>query len=176
MKKRTLLVLILVNFVCAFTAHSQESYSQGYHNALGVRLGGLTTGITIKHFTTSTTALEGILGFSHRSFIVTGLFEKQKPIENAEGLSWFYGGGAHIGFFRYGGYYYYYGNGNPHYRYYVLEEGGSTAIVGLDFIIGLDYKFQNAPFDIGLDLKPFIDFQDGVYGYWDGALSLRFTF
>ena len=33
--------------------------AQSYNTAIGVRLGGLTKGLTVKHFTNSTTAIEG---------------------------------------------------------------------------------------------------------------------
>jgi hypothetical protein len=40
----------------------------------------------------------------------------------------------------------------------------------------MEYKFQNAPITVGLDIKPAFDFVDGFPGYWDGALTARFAF
>jgi len=170
MKKYSLHILTIL-----FLSFASVTQAQDYHTALGVRLGGLTSGLTIRHFTNPGTALEGIVGVGHRAFILTGLYEKQRAFENAEGLSWFYGIGGHAGFFRYGGYYYYYHDHGNH-GYYVVEEGATETVAGVDFILGLDYKIPNAPIDLGLDLKPFVDFWDGAEGYWDGALSIRFTF
>lgn len=59
---------------------------------------------------------------------------------------------------------------------YVIREGDNTTLVGVDVILGLDYKFNNAPFNIGLDVKPFVDFYDGTTVLLDAALSLRFAF
>ncbi|MFI5205089.1 MAG: hypothetical protein ACHQF2_11390 [Flavobacteriales bacterium] len=148
--------------------------AQTYNTGIGIRLGGQSSGITFRHFTNGDGAIEGIVSLGHKSFIVTGLYEKFKPINNAPGLQWFYGGGLHIGFFSYGGHYNRYKD-HGHY-YYVEEEGGTAVVPGVDFIIGLDYKFDNAPINIGLDLKPFIDFDNGLRGYWDGAFSFRFVF
>jgi len=149
--------------------------AQDYHTGIGFRAGGLTSGLTVKHFMSPDAALEGIAGFGYRSFLITGLYEKHNAIPSAEGLKWFYGGGAHIGFFRYGGYYYIV---KAHGNHFYYEEDGinGATIGGLDFIIGLDYKFNRAPINLSLDLKPFVDFYNGAYGYFDGALSFRFVF
>lgn len=157
-----------------FTFLFLQAHAQNYKTGIGVRLGGLTSGLTVRGFVNENSAIEGIAGFGHKSFLLTGLYEKFKPINNAAGLQWFYGGGVHLGFFRYGGSYYYYKNRGTH--IYYSEEGGSQAVFGLDFIIGLDYKFNNAPLNIGLDLKPMVDFFDGAQLYFDGALSFRFVF
>ena len=147
---------------------------QNYKTGIGVRLGGLTTGLTFRTFVNSNSAIEGIAGFGNKNFVLTGLYEKFKPVSNAAGLQWFYGGGAHIGFFSYGSSYWYYKNKGTH--IYVEEPGHSSSVFGIDFILGMDYKFNNAPLNIGLDLKPFVDFIYGTQGYFDGALSFRFVF
>lgn len=160
-------LLIVAILLVSFAAQAQN-----YNTAIGVRLGGLTNGVTIKHFVASRTALEGIVSFGQKSFLVTGLYEKHRSIDNAAGLTWLYGVGAHVGFFNYGGGYYYVKNN----RTYVLREGDNRTVVGADFILGLDYKFPNVPFNVGLDIKPFVDFFDGPKGFFDGAVSLRFAF
>ena len=163
---KRLLVMIL------FSVSTLALSAQAYNTGIGVRLGGLTSGITVKHFVNSNSAIEGIVSFGHRSFLLTGLYEKHQPIPDAAGLTWLYGGGAHIGFFRYGGYY----RAHKNRIYYVEYPGESATVVGIDFIIGLDYKFNKAPLNLGLDVKPFVDFFDGPSGYFDGALSFRFVF
>lgn len=149
--------------------------AQPYKTGIGVRLGGITNGITVKHFTNSNTALEGILSFGRHSFLITGLYEKHQVFPKAEGLTWFYGLGPHVGFFEndYGyDYFYYKSHKNP--KVYIYHEDTRMSIGG-DFILGLDYKFRNAPVNLSLDVKPFFDFVPGFYGYWEGALSFRFT-
>ncbi len=169
---KTLRKLVIV-FIAAI-AISISLKAQDYKTEFGFRAGGLTSGLTVKHFINSDGALEGIMSFGYRSTVITGLYEKHENIPSAQGLKWFYGGGAHIGFFSYGGYYYtVHGHGNI---YYVEREGESASVGGLDFIIGLDYKFNKAPVNVSLDIKPFVDFFNGTSGYFDGALSFRFVF
>ena len=169
---------IILTTATAQETDPQNNTAEGYNynTAIGARLGGLTNGITVKHFTAPSTALEGILGFGHSSFLITGLYEKHRDIASAPGLMWLYGIGGHVGFFRYGGYYYRVAYNDGRRVYYVANPGPSATVAGLDFILGLDYKYRNAPFNLGLDIKPFVDFYGGAYGYFDGALSVRFAF
>ncbi len=157
-------ILLLMAMLVATPGFAQ---SQSYGTAVGARLGGLTSGLTIKHFTSSSTALEGIVSFGSRSFIITGLYEVHNPISGARGLQWLYGGGAHIGFFNDGGSYYTF-RGEHVYN--------NRSVVGLDLILGLDYKFKGAPINIGIDVKPIIDFYDGAIMYFDTGFSVRLTF
>ena len=169
MTRKAVSLLVVLCMVSLHALHAQD-----YNKGLGIRLGGHSSGFTFRGFTNENTALEGILSFGHKSFFITGLYEKFKPIENAEGLTWFYGGGVHIGFFKTGGTYYVYKNKGNH--VYVVRDGESKLVPGVDFIIGMDYKFNNAPLNLGLDMKPFMDFIDGVEIYFDAALSFRFVF
>jgi hypothetical protein len=148
--------------------------AQGYKTGIGLRLSGWNTGISFKQSIGEPRAIEGLFSFRRGGFVVTGLYEKHTSFPNAEGLSWFYGGGAHVGFYDDGYDYYYYSYRNN--KVYVYKDNGSATVgLGLDFILGLAYKFKNAPIDLSLDAKPFADFVDGFQGYWDGALTLRFT-
>ena len=154
---------------------SVKSKAESYETGIGLRLGGISSGITVKHFIGSTTAMEGILSFNRHTLLLTGLYEKYQPFPKADGLSWFYGGGVHLGFFNNDkGYEYFYYKG-PQNKINVIEHKNADVSFGGDFIIGLDYKIKNAPVNLSLDVKPFIDFLPGFYGYWEGALSIRFT-
>lgn len=152
-----------------------KTNAQPYSTGIGLRLGGITSGITVKHFTGSNSALEGILSFGRHSLLLTGLYEKHTAFPKAEGLTWFFGGGAHIGFFErnYGYYEFYYRSHGNKIKY--VDYYDNRTSFGLDFIIGLDYKFKDAPVNLSLDVKPFFDLSPGFYGYWEPALSIRFT-
>ena len=162
MKTKYLIVALLIG-VASFVTNS---YAQSYNTGVGLRFGGLTSGITVKHFTNSSTALEGILSIGRRSFVITGLYEKHSSANKSSDLKFLYGFGAHVGFFQDGGSYYY--NNNRPYT--------ATTVLGIDGILGLDYKFNKAPINISMDIKPFIDFFGGNYVYMDGGVSLRYTF
>jgi hypothetical protein len=167
MKWKTVLMLLFLVF-------TQKAYSQDKSTGIGIRLGGLNSGLTLRHFVSENTALEGLFNFGYKSFVITGLYEKHFPVEGSEGLAWFIGGGAHLGFFRYGGSYYVY---RSHGRFlYVDDVNATRSIGGLDGILGLNYKIKNAPIDLSLDIKPFVDFFQFPTGYFDGGFSFRFLF
>lgn len=168
MKKKAF-SLLFVFVLIAIGARAQE-----YKTGLGIRLGGISQGITLKHFVKEDAALEGIFSFGRRSLLITGLYEKHKPLGASEGLRWFYGGGLHLGFYNDGYDYFYYKSRGTH--LYISERRRNKVGVGADFIIGMEYKITNAPITLGLDLKPFVDFTEDIYFYWDGAFSARFTF
>jgi hypothetical protein len=143
--------------------------AQNYKTGIGIRFGGLTNGLSIKHFTSSTVALEGLLSTANNGFFFTGLYEKHATVGNDAALKLVYGIGGHLGFFREGGYYFY-----KKRVYY--NNAVRVGIVGLDAIVGLEYKFRNAPISVGIDVKPFVDFYNGSYIYVDGGISLRYVF
>ncbi|MFO7823744.1 MAG: hypothetical protein R6V72_07370 [Cyclobacterium sp.] len=143
-----------------------ESKAQTYATGIGLRA-GVSNGLTVKHFIQSDVALEGILHTRWRGLVITGLYEVHKNIREVRGLRWFYGGGAHIGSWN---------SGNPPPPWADSGYRGST-IVGIDGIIGLDYKFEDAPINLSLDYKPAFNIINGG-GFWgdEVALSIRFTF
>jgi hypothetical protein len=79
-QKHTLIIALLS--IMSYTTTAQK-----YKTAIGFRVGGQTNGLTIRHFTNSKTALEGILSVGQNAFLVTGLYEKFVPISGASGLN-----------------------------------------------------------------------------------------
>ena len=79
------------------------------------------------------------------------------PINGAAGLQWYIGPGAHIGFYN--------------------TKYGDDSFIGVDGVIGLDYKFRGAPINISLDWQPSFEFGDnrGFVSSW-GGLGIRYTF
>jgi hypothetical protein len=140
--------------------------AQSYQSAVGLRLGGLTNGLTVKHFVSNSSALEGILSIGNKAFVVTGLYEMHTPVDQSKLFAFYYGIGAHVGFFQDGGYYYYHND-----LIYTHQ-----SVVGIDGILGLEYKFKTVPLNVGMDFKPFIDFNDRSNIYFDGGVSIRYTF
>lgn len=167
--KKALIILFLVS---ASVVNAQQ-----YSTAIGLRLGGYNSGISVKHFIGSANALEGLITFGRSAFRITGLYEHHTAFPNAEGLSWYYGAGVHVGFYTndYGYSYWRYYKNKGTYIFINDDYRDSNISIGGDFILGLEYKFKNAPINLGLDVKPFIDFVPGFFGYWEGALSVRFT-
>lgn len=139
--------------------------AQDYKTGIGLRA-GYPAGLTIKHFLNRKAALEGLLSTRWGGFVVTGLFEAHRPLADVERLNWYYGFGAHVGFW----------NGNYKYNYWG-DPGMSYTIVGVDGILGLEYNFREIPVNLGLDWKPAFNF-NSVAAFWgDGAaLSIRYIF
>lgn len=155
----------------------QKSYVQNnptYSTALGLR-GGLTSGITLKHFTSGNTAIEGIIGIRPFGMSITGLFEFYYPIAT-DGLQWYYGFGGHAAFRTGGAYYNDRMRGNRFDR--ELDYQRTDLGMGVDGIVGIEYKIPPIPFAISLDLKPFIEFNTSgrVYIALDPGLGVKFTF
>jgi len=139
------------------------SNAQDYHTGIGFR-GGFTNGLTIKHFVSSKTALEGIIGSRWRGLELTGLYEIHGRAFKAERLNWYIGFGGHVGFWD--GKYTKWGERDQQYT-----------VVGIDGILGLEYNFAEVPFNISVDWKPAYNF----YGYTEfwvdgGAFSIRYIF
>lgn len=140
---------------------------------IGIRVGGLSSGVSGKYFFKDQVAVEGIVGtnFGRRGFHLTGLYEIHAETLGVPGLQWFYGAGAHIGAYK-GRYYH-----DRRYKKYDDSFNKTLITVGIDGIVGLDYQITEIPVSVGIDFKPFLDVnQDGLFLLPDGALTVRYTF
>jgi hypothetical protein len=136
--------------------------SAQYKHAIGGRF-GTANGISYKTFVNTNNALEFIANFQSSSgysyFRFTGLMEKHSPINDIDGLRWYYGFGATVGSRTY----------KP------TDENG--LLLAADGILGLDFKFPDAPINISMDWKPAIELVPNTRLNGQGVgFSLRFTF
>ena len=156
MKKNLTVVFFMLSIFTGKLFAQSNVGSSDYKTALGVKF--YPGAISLKHFVSDKTALEGIAYFWNRGSRITGLYEIHGDLENAGGLKWYIGPGAHVGF---------YSN-----KYYA---GGTY--IGLDGVIGLDYKIKSAPINLSLDWQPSFEFGDGAgfSGNW-GGLAIRYVF
>lgn len=160
MTMRKLLFTLLAG-VALFTLTTSSANAQDYKNAIGGRFGS-ANGISFKTGLSKGAMLELIGNFRSNKavdyFNLTGLYEVYKPINGAQGLNFFYGGGATIGSAKVKGF-----DGDVY-----LSANG---------VLGLDYKFNGVPFNISLDWIPAFQLtpNTGFYG-GDVGLGLRFTF
>ena len=155
-------------FLIMALSTAKLSAQANYKTGVGIRGGGYENGLTIKHFTNSSTAIEGILGFRPGVIIVTGLYEKHAVAFSERSLNWYYGAGAHIGSIDGGRYYRGYGKD----RFYDNDE----LLIGFDGILGLEWKIPEIPIALSFDLHPRLEFARGPYLGIEPAASLRFTF
>lgn len=139
------------------------SEAQDYTTGVGLR-GGVSGGISVKHFLDYNTAVEGIVSMRWEGFALTALYEKHAGAFDVYGLNWFYGAGAHIGFW----------DGN---NAYWANDDKSYTVIGIDGILGLEYNIGSIPFNVSLDWKPSLNII-GYSGFWadGGAVSIRYVF
>jgi len=152
---------IVLTFILAISIVTLSS-AQDYNTGVGLR-GGCAQGVTLKHFVSSKAAFEGILSTRWAGFAVTGLYEIHNQAFEVDNLRWYFGGGAHIGFW----------NGSN----VTWGDDDQYVVIGIDGILGIEYSFTEAPINIGIDWKPAINIV-GYTGFWGdgGALSIRYIF
>ena len=160
MRKAILLCTVVLFFgVLSATAQKRSSSynSESYTTALGVKF--YPGAISLKHFVNGNNALEGLAYFWNKGFRITGLYEIHGDINGAPGLKWYIGPGAHLGFYN-------------------TKYGGGSS-VGIDGVLGLDYKINSAPIGLSIDWQPSFEFGDkygnGFSGNW-GGFAVRYTF
>lgn len=147
-------LLLACAVACIMGTASAQEKTNDYRTAVGIRLSNndaiVNNSITVKHFFTGTMAIEGLLSFGD-PVAIGALIELHKPIGNASGLRWLYGGGAYFGF-------------------------GSPNNFGAQGILGLDYKIPTIPVNLSLDWKPELNFV-ADFGFEPAAVgfSARFT-
>lgn len=152
--KRKLVLLSFVLLAVTGVQAQRNVTSQEYTTALGVKF--YPGAITLKHFVSDKAALDFLGYFWKRGTRITGLYELHFDIPNANGLKWYVGPGAHLGFYN-------------------SKWGGGTS-VGIDGVLGLDYKIKNAPLNLSLDWQPSFEFGDyDDFSSW-GGLAIRYVF
>jgi hypothetical protein len=152
-------IILLSLFVIAAFVHGN---AQDYNTGIGLRA-GFFSGLTVKHFINQSHAIEGILSSRWEGIDLSGMYEIHQLAFNAPGLNWYYGVGAHIGFWDGN-------NGN-------WDDDDDHSVVGISGILGIEYSFRNAPINIGIDWKPVLNVI-GDSDFWadGGAISIRYIF
>ena len=138
-----------------------QALGQEYRTAAGVKV--WPGAITVKHFIKDNVALEGLGYFWNYGFRFTGLYEFHGDINGAPGLKWYIGPGAHLGFY----------DNDWTDRY---PDRDKSIDLGIDGVLGLDYKIKGAPINLSLDWQPsFTLVSHTDFRSW-GGLGVRFAF
>lgn len=160
MKKLTAVTVILL-LAAQLNAQLNGPAGSAYNQAIGIKFpGGLS--LTYKKFVTDTHSIEAQLTSWNEGFRLAGLYEFNfYTFNTVDGLAWFVGPGVHLGFWKdqYG------------------KEYGSQADLGIDGIVGLDYKFKKIPINASVDWQPAVTLV-GTAGFTPayGGLAIRYTF
>lgn len=178
-------IFVFLLGLCILFFNVTTKAQQEYRTAIGGRL-ALDGGITFKQFLGDHTAFELMattpLLYKYNNFLNSGFnglkavfmleFQNKNKIKTLfiPRFYWIYGLGLHIS--RYAANQYPIRGGEEKNLFY-------TEIVfpvGADVMLGCEYEMKKHPFTFGLDVRPFYEFyQPGPY-FFDGGLSLRYTF
>ncbi|MCL1943461.1 MAG: hypothetical protein FWF54_07965 [Candidatus Azobacteroides sp.] len=149
MKKTALLFI----FSCAFILSAN---AQLYKNSIGVALGS-PTGFQYKTFISDQNAVDLTLGTNYRGFNLTGAYEWNFPIPDAANFQWYIGPAAAVGYWD-----------------HKDDNGFFLAVYGGG---GVEYKFDDIPLVLSLDLFPVgISFVEHSGYTFQSRLGIRYTF
>lgn len=153
--------------------------AQDYRNAAGLRF-GKTDGLNYKRFLTENGAIELLLGFggydNGMQIYTTYQWHYQIPAEFTDNLFVYYGVGGHVGYI------------NPYKerRYYsndstiVIENEKNTSYtIGIDGVLGLEYRIYTIPMTVGMELKPYFEYYGLRYAqfkFWDFGFTVKYIF
>lgn len=138
---------------------------QNYQSAVGARLGSPLSA-SYKTFLNESNAVEIYAGARWRStyswFSIAGAYQIHKPIQEVDGLNWYFGGGAAVLFYSFD-------------TDFTGDRGTSTTL-GLQGYLGLDYTFRDVPINLTLDWVPTILLSgfDSGFGPGFGSLGVRY--
>jgi len=161
---KSLIIVFLT--ICCIGLFTNNAQAQFYKSAVGLRL-GYPASVSYKQFVNEKMAFEvyaGTRGWTgYRWFNVSGALQVHTPIEDLEGLSYYYGGGASVYFWTYDNFF--------------LESEASTS-VGIQGYLGLDYAFDSVPINITIDWIPtfFVNGFGNGFGGGYGSLDVRYIF
>ena len=149
--------------------------AQQYGKSAGIRLGG-TSGITYKQFIVNEQAIETIVSGRNGGVQLTILWTMHHPMEISfnENFYFYYGVGGHLGMEKHdditkkldtvSGFWY---------------ESKKYIALGVDALIGIEYRMLNIPITLSMDMKPYLNYVgmrklDGQF--WDVAIAVKYIF
>jgi hypothetical protein len=153
--KRVLAAAFVVLTTACYAQQSPAAMATGapeYQAALGVKISA-GAAVSYKKFVANTKAIEAQSMFFSRGIRLIGLYEFHfYNIQGVDGLAWYAGPGIHAGFYR------------------------KSADLGIDGVIGLDYKIKNTPINLSLDWQPSYSlFGDAGLLPQFGGLAIRYV-
>ncbi len=135
-----------------------QMVEQNYKTAVGIKF--YPAGLTVKHFVSDKAAVEGLLYSWTYGARLTALYEFHGNISDVEGLKWYAGPGAHLQFWK------------------SIWKGAYGGVgLGIDGVVGLDYKFKDLPINLSVDWQPSYNITGWSHfeaGY--GGVGIRYTF
>jgi hypothetical protein len=157
--KKIFFTLLFILFL-VFSINAQD-----YKTSLGIRV-GYPYGISIKHFLNEKNAVEGILAIRDGGFVATALYENEHWTGQYPGLNWYWGLGAHVGFWDPGAN-----------RFINKANFAGEGVIGVDAILGLEYTFDEIPLNLSADVFPCVNLINTTgWGGLNWGISARYVF
>lgn len=142
--------------------------AQSYKSAIGARL-GYPFSASFKTFINEKGAIEAFAGYRGWTYYhwlnVGATYQHHSSLADVtEGLSWYAGGGASAFFWSFDDGF--------------ANDGAGNTSIGILGVVGLDYKFADAPVNISVDWMPsfFVNGYGSGFGGGYGALAVRYVF
>lgn len=154
-----------------------QACAQEKRHEIGLRV-GLSSGISYKLKVDQFRAYKGLLTFREGGLQVTAMIESSRPlyVKFTDKLSYYTGIGAHLGYTQYKakrGFW-----ANP-FNFSYSSYRNFAPVLGMDAIIGLEYRLDRVPLSFTLDAKPFFE----LFGQYifrlsliDFGLSIKYSF
>ncbi|MDZ7607261.1 MAG: hypothetical protein U5K79_17140 [Cyclobacteriaceae bacterium] len=168
---RTAILFCLL--LSALTLQAQE-----YKNSAGFRF-CKTDGLTYKRFLTTNGAIETMLGFGGydggMQAYVNYQWYQPVPSTYTGYLHFYYGVGGHTGYIR----------PTRTVDYYEGDQIVSETqqytdyVIGVDGILGVEYRIFTVPMTVGMDIKPFFEYyalQYTRFRFWDFGFTVKYIF
>ncbi|NOZ47560.1 MAG: hypothetical protein GXO79_12385 [Chlorobi bacterium] len=159
-------------FILIFSLFSYSIYAQEYTKAFGLRTGN-NSAFTYKSFFNDMESFEGMLSFK-QGIIISVLKEQNELafVNFSDRIFYYYGFGGHIGFVN---------NSTDNSAFYTISKNFrqnlTHPVVGLDVLVGIEYRFVSVPFIAGLEVKPYFDlFGTNYFSMHTGDLSLTIKY
>lgn len=159
-----------------FLSFTEPASAQYYDNSLGLRL-GTTSAMTYKRFITKDQAIELLVSGRKDGFQLTALYEFHRPtkLKISDKFYFYYGVGGHIGYVKD------YVDEFQFNNQVLTVESNKEALftMGVNTVIGLEYRWLAVPMTIGADLKPFFEFigmRETDFNFWDAAVTIKYVF
>jgi hypothetical protein len=138
---------------------------------------GLSSGIAYQLMVDDFRGYKGMMSFRDGGIQITALIESYRPLylKFTDKMYYYTGMGAHIGFTRW-----------PHQRGFIANpfryyrgKGHFAPVIGMDAIIGLEFRLSRIPLTFSLDAKPFFElFGQNIFrlSLFDIGLSVKIHF
>ena len=170
MKKLLLIVFLVLTGVIAQAQH--------YKNSVGIRT-GYTSSVTYKRFIQDEQAIEFLASGRNDGFQITTLYQVNKPMQLSfnDRFYAYYGIGASLGYEKFSRRSLD-SNFNPSAPVFIFDRQ-TYFTMGVNTILGIEYRWLALPITIGLDIKPFFQFIGMQYTkthFWDTGLSIKYVF